>query len=159
MARLPQSREDRVKERYSGCVHFRGTMHDTCRAGVDMKTLAEVEKLGVCGWALRLPCTGNRLARLREESKQPRFHCPKFQPYTQEDIDKQEAETAEMISSMRTTIPLIALAKRNAKTKQEWETVFECPTCHRGKLTITVSKHNFHTRGTCSTPECTRWIE
>ena len=50
------------------------------------------------------------------------------------------------------------IKKKHGKPKKDFFGFMECPTC-KGNIGYLVSSYNGHTRGTCETPSCLKWME
>lgn len=75
-----------------------------------------------------------------------------------------DAEIAESEAGMQAAIDrLVRFNKFIGRMKHEhrkkgFAGIVECPEC-KGKLHMTVSSYNGHTRGRCATERCFSWIE
>ncbi len=138
-----------LREQIAGrCVHFNGVQNDKCCAGI------AYQQFRVDG-PYQLPCIRHKTFAGQERPDcQP---CEKQQMPTAEEVDKEIAESEAQTDKFMKLGPLI----RSMKTKYRqsgFAGVVECPVC-KGKLHMSVSSYNGHTRGKCETENCVAWIE
>ena len=121
-------------------------LEDRCAVGRDIDALAG----DAPGSLYRKPCQIRRVGT--REGFTP-FECEQYEPYTEEEIQEDERSTAECVAKTLLSVPLIADAKMRGGVQ-----VYKCPACECGDLTIAVAASNGHTRGSCSTEDCLRWM-
>lgn len=130
------------------CIHFRGTQHDQCAAGVNLRKLVGGETLG---WATRLPCL-----RVFDAKNGERVTCDQFRAPTKEELDAFEKKfQAHSLNATRAAAAIIehANGKRGVSGK------FPCPVCTSGTLHYAISGYNGHKRAKCTTEGCVNFIE
>ena len=136
--------------RIGDCKNFRGIQHDMCKANIDMRKLSGVEP----GMLTRIPC-------LSMHSDKHCIACSSYDPQTQEDVDRHEAESKEMIDKF--IIELNVLRPLIEKLKSEHSEgaagSVPCPVCSEGELSYTVSGVNQHVHMSCSKDGCVRFME
>ncbi len=70
------------------CRHHRGIQYDTCKAGVDYRSVRDATGPGMAKW----PCTTN--------NEGVAIPCPLFDPYTQAEIDERDRQVSEALEGM-----------------------------------------------------------
>ena len=131
-------RENRLKT----CKHFTGLMPKNCDVGIDYDTV----KVSAPPAPPRWPCMYDGVD----------IPCALRVHWTNEDLDKQDAEYKVMFSNMvaaRAAIVEFTQGKRGISGK------IDCPNCEGGKLSFSVAHGNGHIHAQCSTEGCTSWIE
>lgn len=132
------------------CIHYTGTQHDCCKAGVIYGDLVDRNS---SGWAMRLPCWTSTMAHA---AKFVKVECMKYADPTDTEIAADAAETAAFMVRMRLVMSVVSVwRKKPPKGKQE---VIECPAC-KGRLHLSQSSYNGHVHGNCETEGCVRWME
>lgn len=146
------------------CKHFNGSMlHLYCRAGVSY-ALVNGRPAEMNGFAMRLPCvrytqqeqiekwTVGQLKAYSERGK-----CEKFCEPTDEEIAKYEEQINQDSKLYRASI-VLASRIRLYHSGENWSGKMDCPVC-KGKVSVSISASNDHTRGKCETKDCLQWIE
>jgi hypothetical protein len=91
----------------------------------------------------------------------PAGTCEKFDPWTLEEIEKNEAASAaafaESLRKMNLVAPIISAMKKKYKGRTV-QGVKTCPVC-KGKLHMSHSGYNGHVWGRCETEGCLNWME
>lgn len=132
------------------CIHYTGTQHDCCKAGVAYGDLVDRES---SGWAMRLPCWTSTMAHAAKFEK---VDCAKYTDPTDAEIAADTAETAVIMARIWLVMPVVSVWRKKALMgKQE---VIECPAC-KGRLNLSQSSYNGHVHGACETEGCVRWME
>ncbi len=135
------------------CIHYRGTQHACCNAGVRFSEV--VPGHGESGWGLRLPCFTEPLFKSNPkmaEEHAKRGTCPKLQLPTQADIDAEAKWLEREKQYAALANPLLAQVKEARRSMD-----FACPVCS-GLLRIEHREPNGHTSGICVNG-CYNWIE
>lgn len=125
--------------RHFNGIHGPGMRKDHIQCTVGLKPMDYVEHDGRMNtW----PCiNGNKTTE----------KCPKFDPYTQAEVDKDEEEWNVHVE--------IILAAHKAIPKTGAAGTVECPKC-KGKLNWTRAVgYNNHVHARCETPDCLSWME
>lgn len=152
------------------CRHFTNgvdVLHDKC-CSKGVKYIDVTAKPNEPGSSFRLACHApndeHGLKVLAETG--PAGTCEHFSALTQEEIDKQEAESdaafEESLRRMRLAEPIVSAfraANRVGKKFKSASTVVDCPVCGTGKLHMSHSGHNGHVWGKCTTDGCLGWME
>lgn len=136
--------------RVGDCKNFRGIQHGMCKAGVDMRELSGAEP----GMLTRIPC-------LSLHADKHCIECKSYIPQTQEDVDRHEAESEEMVAQF--LIELNILKPIISRLKTEHSTGFagseSCPVCNDGMLHYTISGVNQHVHMRCTNDGCVNFME
>lgn len=130
------------------CKHYRGTIHDTCAAGVDYRALVGGPDNG---WCSRLPC----LASIRQGANGPTAPCDRFAAPTAAEVAEDRARTDEMIARYEALVPIRSRIKVENKGRAA-SGVAECPVCG-GRLRWSHAAYNGHVHLQCETDNCV-WI-
>lgn len=111
------------------CRHFNGLLNDTCRAGVNYRSLTTVG---------RLPCLGD---------KEPdEVECEKCDRFTEQEVKEQQKQ---MWESGAIAIQLIAKIQKEEGSSGS----IECPKCS-GSVNWTRASRNGHIHAECKTVGC-----
>lgn len=129
------------------CIHFNGTQHNSCEAGVNY--IALVGRSGV-GWARQLPCF--TLDPIDQHAT-----CEKYREPTEQELADFEAQIQERIEMYRKASPLVIAFKKEFKG-HSGVVIKECPVCG-GKLHMSITAYNGHVHGQCETRGCLSWME
>lgn len=126
-----------LKEQIEGrCTHFNGAQNKCCEVGIKYDSFT------------KLPC----LKSMKAEQV-----CEKLEwPSEESVLAELDAHKLAMEKFSKVT-PLISRLKKEHAGKS-WGGIEECPVC-KGKLHLSISSYNGHTRGTCETVNCLGWIE
>lgn len=147
------------------CVHYNGSQHDACKAGVNYVAAFGPRE----AWGCRAPCIQEYPTHERIDGKMtqvwkpwPRrghteMQCDKRVMPTQAEIDADEADLKAHMDKMRVVMNAIR-GWRNEKPRGK-QTVIDCPTGCGGKLHLSQSSYNGHVHGQCTTKDCVRWME
>lgn len=132
------------------CRHFNGVLgpgmrkdHKPCLAGLNFRDY----NTDTNGRGLALACLG-------EGNKV----CPKFDPYTQAEVDADEAEWKKIIAESLGVRAAIATAMESAGAKSG-EGEIDCPVCKTGRVHYSVAECNGHVWARCSTKDCVAFME
>ncbi len=124
----------------SGCIHFNGIQNKTCKAGISYDSMKPP-----------LPCLRNVSHGLAIPE------CPKREWPSEEQIEKELAESEARSNRFMLLTPLLAKIRKDHKG-ESWRGIEVCPVC-KGKIHISITAYNGHTRGQCETKDCLAWIE
>jgi len=137
------------------CKYFNGIGNGFRDEGVLKKC-----KAGVCyrshvggddfGWAIRIPCFDDK----RSGAIVP---CDLFQEVTAADLAEWHEKVQKSLANLGMSVDLISRIKGEHRGKS-WSGIEKCPVCS-GKIRVSHSAYNGHTRAHCETPDCLRWIE
>jgi hypothetical protein len=122
--------------------YFSLLRNDSCEAGIQYQELAEQ--------------LGGKLADMRAVCMGRAPGCPKYAPYTAEEIAVQErAEVAKVENRVRAREAIVtkSCGKRNV-----WGAI-PCPICGEGRLKYSVSLFGAHIAAKCTTPDCIKFNE
>lgn len=146
LGKLARDANQRQLERKAQtCVHFTGTVNDTCEMGINYREHADGNRPGM---ALRLPC----FPSLRAADVVP---CEFFEAYGMERaVADREALTVWSAKVQVARQRIVAIAAGTVGVSG----VLECPCC-AGELSYSIAASNGHIWGSCSTEECVRWME
>lgn len=140
--------ERRITSKMSRCVHFTGTMRDTCEAGVNYRQIVGGPDLG---WGTRLPCHVDLFPAKGGDVAT----CEKRRMTTREEAEAEVREADE--SYQRVSTCLKAIREKHGKARGLADSM-PCPTECGGTLRYSISGYNGHVHGQCSTPMCASWM-
>src|ERR1051326_3435555 len=152
-SKYPSVREQLIANDLTRCVHFTGTVNETCKAGVNYRAVVGGPDLG---WGTRLPCHG-----VFEREGVERVGCEHLHKPTLEEAERRVDESERRMA-------ILALAHKAAKDdarakgfKKGHGGVGElaCPICDGGRLRYSVAGYNGHMHAACSTKGCASWME
>ncbi len=131
------------KKRTIHCKYFTGIQNDVCNKGIKYSSL---ETSGI----IRYPCC----ISCREPENTERAKCPHCEYPTQEELEREEAETnIELDNIIKTRAVILEYMQGKTGTAQ-----IKCPICGNS-LRFTVSPLNGHIHAKCFTPGCVAWME
>jgi hypothetical protein len=133
--------ETQIARELKKCRHFRG-VHKTCAAGCQYPKPV----VGVC------------FPKFKEyPDDKPSTPCPKFAPYTREEIEEHERDIAAMFNQANVATKAI-LEATNGK-RGVGGVINPCPCCKTGQLHFSVAGCNGHIHAKCTTPDCVNFMQ
>lgn len=144
-----QELERRIQNHMHSCVHFTGIQHESCKAGVNYRTLVGGSDLG---WARRLPCTEG----WPEDQVREAVPCDQCRRVTREEAEE-KVKSADA-SFERIAKCLKAIKEKHGKSRGLADSM-PCPTGCGGTLGYSIAGSNGHVWGRCSTQGCASWMQ
>jgi len=144
-----EQRQDRMARRMQTCVHFRGTQHDECEAGVNVRQLVGGPDLG---WGCRIPCIPH-FNHAKDAKKVP---CGKFRAHTAEEVEAREREIEDSLNRLRKAIPAARADAENKGLRKGsgGRSEMSCPVCETGKLRYSVASRSRAVEAAGLLPRC-----
>ncbi len=137
------------------CIHYRGTQHLRCKAGVLLSDVTPQH--GKLGWGLRVPCHTQPVFKGSPTSVEEfakRGTCPNLRLPTEAEIEEEKSYVEKKMLEMALIDPIVEQVRQRKEGGD-----FPCPVCKSGTLKIAVCRSNGHTRGACTTKDCYNWME
>ena len=131
------------------CKHFTGTMQETCKAGINYRSLVGGPD---AGWLARLPCVTIKLSRVEKQ-----VTCLSYATLTAEERAAEE----QLFTLVRARLKFALAAVRPLRKQYKGLTadgMVPCPIC-AGNLHWQISAYNGHMSGRCETLDCVSWME
>ena len=132
------------------CRHFNGVLgpgmrkdHKPCLVGLNFRDY----NTDTGGRGLALACLSEGTIK-----------CPKFDPYTQAEVDADEKEMQEWIKKTLGVRAAI-IAGMEAVGAKSGEGECDCPACGTGRIHYHVTDYNGHIWARCSTKDCVNFME
>lgn len=132
------------------CRHYNGLIgpgmrkdHQPCLIGLNVRDYSNPGN----GRGIQLACTGH-----------VGCVCPKFDGWTQAEVDADEKEMNEYIAKSMGARKAIADAMEEIGAKCG-EGEIDCPACKSGRIHYSVSSYNGHVWAKCSTKDCVNFME
>lgn len=129
------------------CRHFNGLTvvgdppgHKSCAVGINPRDFAGHDGM------ITLPCLSNRCCK----------PCPKFDPYTQEEVDAEDREINLIFTKIEKVSEAIDF---HHNSTGQWSGNIPCPACKTGQVSFSIARCNGHRRARCSTEGCVAWLE
>ena len=140
----------RLRQIMTTCVHFTGIQNETCKAGINYRTLVGGPDLG---WARKIPCCG----AFHDE---PKAKCESQKLPNEAEATLELQEENILIDRHKRTIHAA-----HAHAKEQGYGIgkggvgaLPCPICG-GLLRYSVASVNGHMHAACTTDGCVRWME
>lgn len=151
---LPARQVSRHQRELLTCRHFNGVWkpgmrRNTCAAGVDYREHAGGEDTG---WVLALPCLPREVGRKYDRDVVP---CGLREFPSEDEVEADEKRGMELAALVLRAAHLVI---QHSGGKRGVIGVVTCPACGED-LRYSVSGHNGHTSGLCSTGGCLSWIQ
>jgi len=132
------------------CVHFNGTMNDTCEAGVRYEDVFDNTTT-----PRSMPC-------IEKYNPDGRAKCDKCQFPTADEVAAEEAEHRRLMDGV-TKARAAIVAHLGGPWKKGTPGAngrIDCPVCGRpGALGFSRSGYNGHVHAACKTENCVSWME
>lgn len=146
---------DRVAQRMESCVHFTGTVHEACQAGVryedvklDHPPIAYTRRGRTYTATRSLPCLGSKYNHGGAVCGK---RCTPTREQVEAELAAQDAEIAQMGEARRRIIAVQGGKRGGSGT-------VECPRCG-GSLRYSQAASNGHVHAVCATGGCLGWME
>jgi hypothetical protein len=133
------------------CIHFTGTQHATCEAGVNYN---DVRKDSEDGKTRSIPC----LLKYNHCGAT----CEKFELPTAEQVAADEAEAQKRFDATMTARKAIVAYLGGAwkKGMNSARGIIDCPVCGKAQsLHFSRAGYNGHVHASCETKGCVSWME
>lgn len=146
----PQARKLASQQRQAAfCVHFRGTQHTRCDAGLIIPSAKPPGTASVCGHCIPDFNTG------QIANPHP---CPSYRVETPEERAAKDAEIDALVGRINTARKAITDHTGGARGKAG---TIPCPVCKAPGRTLgfSVASCNGHIHAKCVTPGCVAWTE
>lgn len=132
------------------CVHFSGTIRDTCDKGYNYLQVAREQTQEGIDISERMPCAA------RNE-----VSCPDYLEPTQEDIDRDELEILNLLDRFSATRKaIVQYIEKKDKKAVDFTANIPCLYCNAGTIQFSYAgNYNGHIHARCNTPGCVQWTE